>query len=108
MEEPRQIVDYAHRDFSRKEIIKHARQYDGIDMAKLMGADEDNFPFVIEDVGRVCFWNVYNGIMTWIDEDPVRTYATIRYLQDNAYPTFKTLEDANRHAKEREWPRKER
>jgi hypothetical protein len=110
MGEPRDIVSFACRDdLSRKKVVKLARQYEGIDMASLMGADDENFPFVIEgEVGRAWFWNAYNGIVSWIDEDPVRSYATIQYLRDNAYPIFKTIEDAERYAKERDWPRKAR
>lgn len=102
------IVSYAFRDdLSRKQIIKLARQYEGVDMAALMGADEENFPFVIEEgQGQGCFWNAYSGIMNWIDEDPVLAHATLQYLREHAYPVFKSAEAAERYAKEHDWPRK--
>jgi hypothetical protein len=109
MVEPRDIVSYAHRDLSRKQVVKLARQYEGVDMAELMGADDENFPFVIEDgFGAVYFWNVHHGIMAWIDEDPVRNHAMIQFLREHAYPTFKTIQDADQYAKEHDWPRKSR
>ncbi|RYD68280.1 MAG: hypothetical protein EOP83_01100 [Verrucomicrobiaceae bacterium] len=102
------IVSYAFRDdLSRKQIIKLARQYDGVDMAASIGADEDNFPFVIEgENSSVCFWNAYSGIMTWPDEDPVLRYAAAQYLREKAYPVFKSVEEVKRYAKEHDWPRK--
>jgi hypothetical protein len=44
------FVSYAFRDdLSRKKIVKYAAQYDGVDMARLLGADEENLPFLIQD-----------------------------------------------------------
>ena len=108
--ETREYISYAHQDLSRKKIIGYAAQYDGVDMAKLMGADEDCFPFVVDDGANVsvCFWNPYSGIMMELDEDPVRAYATQLYLRENAYPVFNCFEAAEKHSVDREWPRKNR
>ncbi len=86
-----EYVSYAFQDLPRKKIVKYAAQYEGVDMARLIGADEDDFPFLIrsgEDEHLVMFWNVYNGMMGHLDEDPVRAYATVRYLRENAFPVF--------------------
>ena len=106
----KEIISYAYQVLTRKKIIKYARQYKDINMAKLIGADKDNFPFVIEEgeSENVYFWNKYNGIVIHVDEDPVRLYATIKYLKESAYPVFKSFEEAEKHAKDRDWPRKER
>ena len=40
---------YAHQDLSREEIINYSRQYNGINMAELIGADEAQFPFVVQE-----------------------------------------------------------
>ncbi len=108
--EPSKFTSYAHRDLSRKKIIKYAAQYDGVDMAELLGADEDCFPFVVDDgtAASVCFWDPYSGIMMDLDEDPVRAYAAQKYLRENAYPVFDSFEAAEKHSIEREWPRKKK
>lgn len=108
----REFVDYAFQDLPRKKIKEYAAQYDGVDMAVLIGADQENFPFLIRSdtlctkesgiAFQVMVWNTSIGIMTHLDEDPVRVYATVRYLQENAYPVFETLEEATNH----DWPRK--
>ena len=104
-------ISYAFRDLPRKKIVKYAAQYEGVDMAELMGADEDNLPFLIRygDADyRVMFWNAYNGPMTLMDDDSVRAYATARYLRENAYPVFGSSEEAETYAQENDWPRKTR
>jgi hypothetical protein len=106
-----EYVSYAFQDLPRKKIVKYAAQYECVDMASLMGANEDNFPFLVGTGGddySVMFWNVYNGIMEQVDEDAVRRYATVRYLRENAYPVFNSLQEAARYAQERDWPRKPR
>ncbi len=40
MDEP--FVSHAFQDLPRKKVVEHGAQYDGIDMAHLMGADEEN------------------------------------------------------------------
>ena len=108
--EKREFISYAHKEFSRKEIVKLARQYEGVNMAELIGADEDHFPFVIDEgaTSNVCIWNPYAGIMVELDEDPVRAYATQLYLRENAYPVFDGFEAAETYSVERNWPRKTR
>ena len=105
-----QFVSYAFQDLPRKKVVKYAAQYDGVDMARLMGADEENFPFLIQDGDNdyVMFWNVYNGMMVHLDEDSVRAYATAKYLKEHAYPVFASTQDAERWAQEHDWPRKPR
>jgi hypothetical protein len=108
---PEGFKSYAFRDLTRKKVVKYAAQYEGVDMAELMGADEENFPFLIrrgEDQYMVMFWNVYNGMMVSLDEDSVRQYAMVKYLRENAYPIFNSPEEAERYARERDWPRKSR
>ncbi len=90
-----------------KQIKKYAKQYKGVDMAKLMGANEDIFPFVIEeekDHFMTMWWNKNGGMMTILDEDSVRSYATAVYLKENAYPVFKDLKEAQEYAADRDWP----
>jgi hypothetical protein len=109
MDEP--FVSYAFRDLPRKKIVKYAAQYEGVNMARLMGANEENFPFLIQDGDDhylVMVWNVYNGMMEHLDEDPVRDYATANYLRENAYPVFTSLQEAEKWAREHDWPRKPR
>jgi hypothetical protein len=107
MDEP--FVSYAFRDLPRKKIVKYAAQYEGVDMARLIGANEENFPFLIQqsdDSYSVMFWNVYHGIMVHLDEDQVRDYATANYLRKHAYPVFTSSQEAEKWAKENDWPRK--
>ena len=114
----REFVSYAFQDLSRKEVKKYAAQYEGVDMAALLGADEDNFPFLIRDdpSGRdddpgafhVMVWNAYNGMMAHLDEDLVRHYATVLYLREHAYPIFASFREAEKWAADHEWPRKPR
>ena len=107
---PEQFTSYAHQELSRKKVIKYSSQYDGVDMAKLMDAGEDRFPFVVNDGTNayVCIWDPYSGILMELDEDPVRAYATQKYLSENAYPVFDSFQAAEKYSIEREWPRKER
>ena len=61
-----EFTSYAFQELSRKQIKKYARQYDGVDMTVLLGAGEDNFPFLIRVDGEsflVMIWNSYSGIM---------------------------------------------
>lgn len=106
-----EFVCYAHQDLPLKKIKKYAAQYDGIDMAVLIGADEDNFPFLVRSNDGSCtlmFWNKYNGMMEYTDEDPVRAYATDEYLREHAYPTFDSFADAEAYAAAHDWPRESR
>ena len=104
-----EFVSYAFQDLPPKKVKKYAEQYKDTNMAELIGADEDNFPFLIRDAdgeGSVMFWNKYNGPMIHLDEDSVRHYATVQYLIEHAYPAFDSLDAANDYAKAHEWPRK--
>src|SRR5688572_6731305 len=107
----RDFVSYAFLDLPPKKIKKYAAQYVGVDMTEFLGADEDNFPFLVrirDENYAVRIWNAYNGIMEYSDEDPVRFYATVKFLNDNAYPVFASLEAAEKWATEHRWPRKSR
>ena len=114
----REFVSYAFQDLPRKKIKKYAAQYEGVDMAALIGADEDNFPFLIrndpdssdDDPGafHVMVWNAYNGMMERLDEDSVRHYATVLYLREHAYPTFANFREAEKWSVQHDWPRKPR
>ena len=104
-----EFISYAHRDLSRKKIIKYARQYEGVDMAKRMGADEDNFPFLVQsadDRVEVVFWNTYCGMMVNMNDDMVSEFALVKYLRENGYQVFGSIEEAERFAQEGHWPRK--
>jgi hypothetical protein len=62
----RDFVSYAFQDLPRKKIKKYAAQYDGVNMAELMGADEDNYPFLVRSADgefQVMIWNAYNGMI---------------------------------------------
>ena len=77
-------------------------------MAELIGADEDNFPFVVS-VSRnemVMLWNKFSGIIAFCNEDPVMNYAIIQYLKNNAYPQFGSIEEAEKYSLDHNWPRK--
>ena len=103
------FTSYAFQDLPTKKIKKYAAQYDGVDMTLLLGADDDNFPFLIRTEGeehQLMIWNSYNGIMEHTDEDPVRAFATVQYLRDRAYPVFDSLDSAERWARDHDWPRK--
>jgi hypothetical protein len=105
----RKFVSYAFEDLDYNTVKNHSRQYEGVDMAKLIGADEDNFPFLIQaddDEYDLMFWNPYNGIMMRIDEDSVRAYAAKQFFKDNAYPIFANYAEAEAYAVSHHWPRK--
>ena len=106
----REFTSYAGQDLSSKKIIKYAQQYTGVDMSCLIGADEDNFPFLVveSESETICFWNAYNGIMDLLMEDQVQEYALKEFLRENAYPVFDSIESAEKHAIDRAWPRKKR
>ena len=106
-----EFTSYAFQDLPPKKIKKYAAQYDGIDMTLFLGADEDNFPFLIRadgDAYHLMIWNSYNGVMEYTDEDPVRAYATVQYLRNRAYPVFDSLDAAKQWARDHDWPRKRR
>ena len=106
--ESSQFISYAHQELARKRIIKYASQYKDVNMAKLIGVDEDHFPFIVDDGSTVsvCFWNPYSGIMMHLDEDQVREHATLEYLREHTYPIFSSFKAAENHSAKREWPRK--
>ena len=103
-----QFVSYAYQDRDRKAIKKYAKQYDGVDMVKRMGADEENFPIRIkmDDDFGLLLWSPFHGIMMQIDEDCVRSHATKEYLLQNASPVFDSIAEAEAYAIEYDWPRK--
>lgn len=101
------LQSYSNQDLSRAQIRELAHQYDGIDMTELLGADENNFPFIVRihnDEPIVMMWNKPNGMMAVAEDDPVRLFATIQYLRDNAYPEFGSLEEAKEYACNHNWP----
>lgn len=101
---------YAHQDLSLEEIKLYAKQYDDVDMWKLYGMDEDNFPFLIwesEDDYSVMFWSKYSGMMACANDDEVFDYAFASWLKENAHPVFSSFTDAQAYAEEHKWPRKE-
>ena len=109
------FVSYAHQTLSRRRIKKLAAQYEGENMAVLVGANEDNFPFLVREPGVhsdypeafvMMMWNTSAGVLDVTDEDPVRSYATIKFLLDHAYPVFDNIDDAQTWAAEHRWPRK--
>ncbi|MGI9456568.1 MAG: hypothetical protein ACR2NU_08400 [Aeoliella sp.] len=105
------FTSYAFQDLTLRKIKKYAAQYDGVDMTLLLGADDDNFPFLIhtvDDEYQLMIWNAYNGIMEHTDEDPVRAFATIQFLRDRAYPVLDSLDAADQWARQHDWPRKQR
>jgi hypothetical protein len=113
-----EFVSYAFQDLPRKKIKKYAAQYEGVDMALLIGADDDNLPFLIRldpncrddepDAFQVMVWNAYNGIMVHLDEDPVRHYAAVLFLRSHSYPVFANFREAEKWAADHGWPRKPR
>ena len=103
-----EFTSYAFQDVPLKKIRKYAVQYEGVNMANLIGADEENFPFLVraeDECHMVMFWNKCNGPMIHLDEDCVRQYATVQYLLEHAYPVFDSLHAANEYAMSRDWPR---
>ena len=92
-----------------EQIKKYAHQYQGVDMAMLIGMDEDNFPFLIwesENDFLVMFWNSWNGMMAMMDDDPVRNYAAAKWLKENDYPVFTSILEVEEYAVDHNWPRK--
>lgn len=105
-----EFVSYAYKDLPHKKIKKYAVQYDGVDMTEFLGADEDNFPFLLRvgsDDFNVMIWNAYSGFLQHLDEDQVREYATVKYLLDHAYPVFDSMTAAQKWAEDHDWPRKQ-
>ena len=103
------FTSYAHQTLSHKKIKKYAAQYDGVDMAPLLGADEENFPFLVRDANgdyEAIWWNAYSGFMVQMDDDDVRAFALVQYLFDRAYPRFDSIEDAEKWSIAHDWPRK--
>ena len=97
MTDERHFTSYAHQDLDRKKIIKYAKQFDGVDVTQLIGADDSKFPFLVrsdDDTYELLFWNRTCGMMIYIDEDPVRAYATLQYMLERAYPVFDSIEQA--------------
>lgn len=77
-------------------------------MAELMGADPNNFPFLVsqpEGSPTIMIWNKPRGMMAHLDEDPVRHHATVAYLREHAYPEFNSIAEATAYAQEHDWPR---
>ncbi|MFM2479530.1 hypothetical protein [Celerinatantimonas sp. MCCC 1A17872] len=102
-----EFISYAHKELSIKEIKKLARQYNGVNMWKLMGVDENEFPFLIwksEDDFSVMFWTKHSGMKANLDEDPVSDYAFAIWLKENAHPVFTSVLEAEQYAKDHEWP----
>jgi len=101
------LKSYSDQALSDGQIRELARQYDGIDMATLIGANENNFPFIVKisgDESIVMMWNKPNGMMAVADDDPVRMFATVQFLREKAYPEFDSLEEAEEYARKQNWP----
>jgi len=106
-----EFTSYAYQDLPLKKIKKYAAQYNGVDMAALLGADADNFPFLVRwghDEYELLIWNAYNGAMVHADEDSVFVYAVVQYLLDNAYPVFDSHDAAEHWAIAHDWRRQQR
>ncbi|GAB5407537.1 MAG: hypothetical protein Aurels2KO_57680 [Aureliella sp.] len=104
-----EYISYACQDLPLKKVKKYATQYDGADMAALMGATEDNFPFLVRDSNGdygAMWWNAYSGIMIQMNDDDVQVYALVQYLLEQAYPRFDSIEDAEKWSIAHDWPRK--
>ena len=99
---------YAHQSLSFEQLAHYAKQYQEIDMWQLLGQDENYFPFLIGSNERdfcIVYWSKRQGIIKHHDDDPVRYYAFADWLNNNAHPVFATLEEAEKYAADREWPR---
>ena len=99
---------YAHQSLSFEQLTQYAKQYQDIDMWQLLGQDENNFPFLIGSDERdfcIVYCSKRQGIIKHHDDDPVRYYAFADWLNNNAHPVFATLEEAEKYAADREWPR---
>lgn len=108
MTNDRQFTSYEHQDLDRKKIVKYASQYDGVDMTQLIGADDSNFSFLVRsglDSYELLFWNRTCGMMTHIDEDPVRAHATTQLMLERAYPVFDSIEQAEQWSIDHNWSR---
>ncbi len=102
------FTSYAHQQVSTEQMATYAKQYADVDMWQLTGQDENFFPFLIGTTRknyRIVYWSKKHGIIDYKDTDPVRYYAFMLWLDDNMHPCFATLQDAERHAAQREWPR---
>lgn len=102
------FIAYRHQNLSTEQIAMYAQQYLAEDMWQLTGQDENFFPFLIGTAlsnYRIVYWSKKHGIIDYLDADPVRYYAFMLWLNDNMHPSFATLQDAEYHAAQREWPR---
>ena len=91
-----------------EDIKKFAKQYEEVDVWELIGEDENEFPFLIwnsEIDFNVMYWSKREGIIPFTYKDPVLNYAFAIWLKENAHPVFKSLEDAEKYAMDRDWPR---
>ncbi len=103
----KQFTTYGGQTLSLSEVAEFARQYEGVNMAELMGADPNNFPFLIchaEGSPTIMIWNKPRGMVAHVDEDPVRHHATVAYLREHAYPEFRSIGEAEAYAREHDWP----
>ena len=104
-----EFISYAHQDLPLKSLKKFAAQYDGANMAELLGANEDNFPVLVRDGGddyTAMWWNAYMGFTISLNDDSVLVYALRQFLLDNAYPRFESFNDAQAYSVAHDWPRK--
>jgi len=105
------MKSYAHQDLDLKKIKKYAAEFPEAEIAASIDSNVDNIPFVFEPSGlppRLMFWNAFNGIMSVLDEDPVRSYAQTQYLIRTGAPHFLTFEEIDAYAANNGWPKKQR
>lgn len=67
-----EFTSYAFQGFPRKKLKKYALQFHAVDMTQLLGADEDNFPFVARTP------RVPERLKDSIDQGPETLYLLIR------------------------------
>lgn len=54
---------------------------------------------------KVMFWSKKEGIIPFSHNDPVLTYAFAVWLRENVHPVFKSIQEAEKYAIDRDWPR---
>jgi len=100
------LISYALRELSPRQIKEFAGQYEGIDMIELMFDGNQIHPFLmrIDDDYVTQAWDEVRGPTHLWDEDSVRAYATVEFLKRNGFPKFENYQDAVSWAAQNGWP----
>jgi hypothetical protein len=105
------MKSHAFQDLPLKRIKKLAADFSESEVRESLGEDDDNKAFLFESPGggqSVMLWNAFNGPMVSLDDDGVRIYAQIQFLQQHNYPVARSMDEINALVILHNWPRKGR